>query len=256
MTQAEFASRIGVTNITVSKWENERQMPSLNRMAKLERVLGAESADQTVVDGLFDLPGLRSDRTGMTAVMTGVVMSLKAGVALPESCDTDVERPLHLDPMTVDCLDAATTARSGPGARSEQAAQRGGVDTGDDAGAVVDLVARDSNEPGWLCTGEHTTPNGVGELIDFNPHDPDEHPALSGIYVLYDISERPLYVGQGKSIDKRIRDHHDKFWFRSPIVETASYVQIDDKVLRERVEAVLIKFLKGNAVINKKHVDR
>ena len=44
MTQVQFASRIGVTNITVSKWENEHQIPSLNRMAELERVL-APSAD-------------------------------------------------------------------------------------------------------------------------------------------------------------------------------------------------------------------
>ena len=41
MTQVEFASRVGVTNITVSKWENERQTPSLKCMAELERVLGA-----------------------------------------------------------------------------------------------------------------------------------------------------------------------------------------------------------------------
>jgi hypothetical protein len=74
--------------------------------------------------------------------------------------------------------------------------------------------------------------------------------------VLYDISQRPLYVGQGKVIDKRIRDHNDKFWFRSPIVETASFVQINSRELRERVEAVLIKFMKNNAVINKQHVDR
>jgi hypothetical protein len=96
----------------------------------------------------------------------------------------------------------------------------------------------------------------IGELLDFDPHDPDEHPTVGGIYVFYDISERPLYVGQGKAIDKRIRDHNDKFWFRPPIVQTASYVQIDDRRLRERVEAVLIKFLKSNAVINKQLVDR
>lgn len=58
------------------------------------------------------------------------------------------------------------------------------------------------------------------------------------------------------SIDKRLRSHHDKFWFKPPIVETALYVQIDDKSLRERVEAVLIRFLKSNAIINKQFVDR
>ena len=74
--------------------------------------------------------------------------------------------------------------------------------------------------------------------------------------MLYDISGRPLYIGQRMSIDKRLRNHNDKFWFKPPIVQTASYVQIDEKPLRERVEAVFIKFLKSNAVINKRLVDR
>jgi len=73
---------------------------------------------------------------------------------------------------------------------------------------------------------------------------------------LYDISDRPLYVGQGSAIDKRVRSHNEKFWFKPPIVESASYVRIDDKTLRERVEEVLIKFLKSNAIINKRFVDR
>ena len=74
--------------------------------------------------------------------------------------------------------------------------------------------------------------------------------------MLYDISGRPLYIGQRMSIDKRLRNHNDKFWFKPPIVQTDSYVQIDEKPLRERVEAVFIKFLKSNAVINKRLVDR
>jgi hypothetical protein len=45
---------------------------------------------------------------------------------------------------------------------------------------------------------------GIGELIEFNPHDPKDYPTVGGIYVLYDISDRPLYIGQGMSIDKRL----------------------------------------------------
>ena len=96
----------------------------------------------------------------------------------------------------------------------------------------------------------------IRELIEFNPHDPKDYPTVGGIYVLYDISDRPLYIGQGRSIDKRLRNHYDKFWFKPPIVQSTSYVQVDEKPLRERVEAVLIKFLKSNAVINKRLVDR
>jgi hypothetical protein len=96
----------------------------------------------------------------------------------------------------------------------------------------------------------------VGDLTEFDPHDPRDYPTVAGIYVLYDVSDRPLYIGQGGSIDKRLRSHRDKFWFKSPIVESASYVRIDNKSLRERVEAILIRFLKSHAVINRKLVDR
>ena len=97
---------------------------------------------------------------------------------------------------------------------------------------------------------------GLGELVDFDPHVDDDLPALPGIYVLYDISERPIYVGQGGDIKNRIRSHKDRFWFKQPIVDTGAYVKIEDKGLRERVETLLIRFLKSNAVINKQKVDR
>lgn len=103
---------------------------------------------------------------------------------------------------------------------------------------------------------QHANPMNFGEPLEFDPYDPNNYPTVGGIYVLYDISQRPLYIGQGRSIDKRLKDHNDKFWFRSPIVETGSYVQIDNQSLRKKVEAVLIKFLKSNAVINKQHVHR
>ena len=253
MTQVEFASRIGVTNITVSKWENERQTPSLNRMAELERVLGVNPGDQVPGEGLLPSAGTWLNRTRVRAVVTGVVMSLKTGVSMPGTCDAAVDSapgPRH-------------SAIDGPGPATDlqlpQDARDVTGETGDEATVATEEalgVSIELGRHGPEAPCEHPALSGVGELIDFDPHDPGQHPALSGVYVLYDISERPLYVGQGRAIDKRIRDHNDKFWFRSPIVETASYVQIDDKELRERVEAVLIKFLKSNAVINKKLVDR
>ena len=96
----------------------------------------------------------------------------------------------------------------------------------------------------------------VGEMTEFDPYDTSKFPTVAGIYVLYDICQRPLYIGQGGSIDRRLRVHHDKFWFKSPIVESAAYVRIDDRVLRESVETLLIKFLKSNAVINKRFMQR
>jgi excinuclease UvrABC nuclease subunit len=76
------------------------------------------------------------------------------------------------------------------------------------------------------------------------------------LYVFYDVSDRPVYVGKAEVIKKRVSDHVDKFWFKYPIVSHAAYVEIKGTILRHQVEQVLIKFLKSNAVINKQSVDR
>lgn len=65
------------------------------------------------------------------------------------------------------------------------------------------------------------------------------------------------YVGESGDIKRRIRTGQvDKFWFRSPIVEKWSYVRVDDQHLRRQLENALIKFLKSNAAINQKQVER
>jgi transcriptional regulator with XRE-family HTH domain len=97
---------------------------------------------------------------------------------------------------------------------------------------------------------------GVGSLSDFDPHTEDEFPKEPGVYVLYDISDRPIYVGKSQQIRRRLREHADKFWYRSPIVEKAAYVRVEDATLRNQMEETLIKFLKSNAVINQQLTDR
>jgi transcriptional regulator with XRE-family HTH domain len=95
----------------------------------------------------------------------------------------------------------------------------------------------------------------VGEFIDFDPHDKSAWPSEPGVYVFYDVSDRPVYVGQGQKIKSRLASHETRFWFKAPIVERASYVKIEDEKLRVKIEKVLIKFLKSNAVLNKQNVD-
>lgn len=98
--------------------------------------------------------------------------------------------------------------------------------------------------------------SGLGALEDFDPHSDADLPAEAGIYVLYDISERPIYVGESENIRRRIRQHSDSFWFKFPIVSSGSFVRVENKELRRQTEQVLIRFLKSNAVINRQHVDR
>ncbi len=60
--------------------------------------------------------------------------------------------------------------------------------------------------------------------------------------MFYDVSERPIYVGEGGNVRGRIKDHEDKFWFKRPIVESASWIEIKDGKLRKQIETLLIKF--------------
>src|SRR5439155_15169621 len=97
---------------------------------------------------------------------------------------------------------------------------------------------------------------GIGNLVDFDPHDEDGLPTGPGVYVFYDISQRPIYVGESSNLTTRLRTYNDKFWFKRPIVEYGSYIKISDTSLRKQIEKILIKFLKANAVLNKQHVER
>ncbi len=97
---------------------------------------------------------------------------------------------------------------------------------------------------------------GLGSLTDFDPHDEKDLPDEPGVYVFYDVSQRPVYVGRSAKISGRVREHEQKFWFKRPIVDTASYIKIPGDELRKQVEQILIRFLKSNAVLNRNLVDR
>ncbi|HAF11854.1 MAG TPA: hypothetical protein DCK98_17515 [Chloroflexi bacterium] len=73
------------------------------------------------------------------------------------------------------------------------------------------------------------------QFVDFDLHDDDESPAESGVYVFYDVSDRPVYVGESGNIRRRIADHDETFCFRSPIVETASHVRVEGQKLRRQL---------------------
>lgn len=97
---------------------------------------------------------------------------------------------------------------------------------------------------------------GVGTLQDFDPHNLDDRPICAGIYVLYDISDRPIYVGESKNIRQRLKQHEEKFWFKRPLVEYGAYISVTDNELRKGMEQILIGFLRSNAVLNRQHVFR
>ncbi len=239
-SQSELAEKLGVAQGTISNWENGRGAPDRNQKTRLRELLGLQQTENKgASEGSFNerteqaeeveqagpsafgswLNRVRNERDLSVAELAS-----KAGVSVPAIYNIEsgrIENP------------RARTVR-----RLEQALGK-------------ELPAEAKKE-----IKEEATIGGVGEFFAFDPHDKNDWPEDPGIYVLYDISERPIYVGQGSNIRKRIQEHEEKFWFKTPIVDTAAYIKIDDGVLRKKIETILIRFLKRNAVINKQNVER
>lgn len=99
---------------------------------------------------------------------------------------------------------------------------------------------------------------GVRSLTAFDPHDDDSLPMVAGVYVFYDISGRPVYVGMSpkRPIRDRVREHYEKFWSKKPIVDRATYIAVHDENLCAQIGLVLIRFLKSNVALNQRLLEQ
>ena len=219
LSQPELAARMGMSQPTISLWELGKAKPSEDQLQELEAILGG-LANTKKHDGDIELPPIAMwifrglEKNGMTANE----LARKAGISAPTIYNIlkgGAENPQQRTLRAIESALGETFERSAP-----QKVSKGGK------------VA-------------------IGQLVDFNPYDAKDLPAKPGVYVFYDISGRPIYVGKSSNIAARLKDHAEKFWFRSPIVQTAAYVEIPNEATRDQVETVLIQFLKNNAVMNK-----
>ncbi len=101
------------------------------------------------------------------------------------------------------------------------------------------------------------TPLPGFEWVDFTPTDLETVPQASGVYVFYDITDRPVYVGKSsKNVRTRVKDHQTRFWFKAPLVVRGSFLAVPDPDLCLKFETILIKFLGKHALLNSKGVVR
>ncbi|MGX9983687.1 helix-turn-helix domain-containing protein [Methylobacterium fujisawaense] len=86
---------------------------------------------------------------------------------------------------------------------------------------------------------------------EFTPSDLETVPPQGGVYVFYDITDRPVYVGQSsKNVRARVKDHQTRFWFKHPLVVRGAFLAIPDPALCLQIETILIKFLGKHALLN------
>lgn len=223
LSQGELAGKVNVAQPTISNWERGKGQPSEAQKKLLETILGPTGS------------GAISDASPLAAWLAKA--RLQKNWSVPELADH-----AGLTPAAIYRIESGVTRNLRDATRKKLEDALGSQISSD---AVEELAAEANVQ-------------GLGSLEDFDPHSKDDHdlPGGPGIYVLYDISERPIYIGEGGNVGKRIKDHREKFWFKQPIVETAKWIKVDDAVLRKQIETLLIKFLKSNAVINRHNVDR
>lgn len=230
LTQAELAERFGVSQTTISSWETGKGIPSDEDLKVLGHILLPDVGRQRPAEGEApESTSLQQYGDWIAAArakknFTRAQLAQRAGVSVP-------------------AVYSIETGRTNPRASTRRKLE----------------LALAEKPPTSLVTAvqEEAEIKGVGSFEGFDPHDAAEWPGEPGVYVFYDISDRPIYVGESGDIRKRIKsDHQEKFWYKRPIVETASYVKVSDQKLRRQLENTMIKFLKSNAVINKRQVDR
>lgn len=235
MTQADVADKIGVTPATISNWETEKGKNPLSQeqRAQLKRIFGSFKAevndsheDASVEAGPAPF-GAWLNKQRLKKEMTVTELADKAKLSIPTIYGIEAGRIANPRAETVRQIETALDEK------------------------LPSEVKREVQEEANI--------EGFGELVDFDPHVKDDNdlPSVAGIYVLYDISERPIYIGQSSDIRTRLREHKaEKFWYRPPIVHTGAYVEIKEKTQRVKVEKLLIRFLKSNAVLNIQNVER
>jgi len=226
LTQAELAAKIGVTQTTIHNWEMGKTEPDDATKDKLRSILGG-ALSSPGVSGSVDQSSVIAawlNKARETAGMTVGQLADKSGLSAMTIYNIAAGKAQNPRKRTVELLERALSAKF----ESEFAEE----------------------------VRKASTIEGIGEFQDFDPHDEEDWPDDPGVYVFYDISDRPVYVGMASVISKRLKGYPMQFWFRRPIVESASYIPVKDEKLRRQIETILIKFLKSNAIINKQGVER
>lgn len=174
LSQKQLAEALEVSQVTVSNWETGSTSPRKGMIAKLVSKFGPELID---LDSLSEasLPSsslaqwLYAQRVG--AGLTRSELATKAKITSQTVYNIERGRVTSPHPPTIEGLRSALDQRI-----PDFSGQIGG---GRDA---VDL----------------------GDFLEFDPHDLQNLPDVAGIYVFYDISDRPIYVGQSGNIAERI----------------------------------------------------
>ncbi|MBL7962286.1 MAG: helix-turn-helix domain-containing protein [Flavobacteriales bacterium] len=226
-TQVELAKRLKYSNSSsVNLWESGTKQPTGSAMKDLEKLFGP-----------FD------KRTRSTNELASNEIS-EFSIWLHS---TRTERNLTIRQLS---------EMSGVNSATISLIENGKITSPQDW--VIEALERtlDSKQNNIPNGQEEALGAGLGKFQQFDPHDQKSWPKVDGVYVLYDVSDRPTYIGRGKPIYGRIKDHSTRQWFIEPFVSKAAYIPVSNEDLRTSLETILIKFMQANAMVNSMNVER
>jgi transcriptional regulator with XRE-family HTH domain len=176
VAQGVLAEKVGVSQATISNWEKGKGRPDDKETKRIERVLGrfnravqstkAVPVETGAAEGRAFGDWLRSARE--TAKLSVHELSMNSGVSQVQIYNLEAGRSANPREATKLRLEKVLQTKVPEDVRTEVAEEQ----------AIV----------------------GLGPLTDFDPHDDNDRPTCAGVYVFYDVSERPIYVGKAKDI--------------------------------------------------------
>ena len=231
MTQNDLAKKLGRVGMSISYWENGKGQPNDEDMRVLTKLFGARTKG-TPAQLEEDSFGAWLRRELKRRDMTLQELSDASGVGIANLSLIQTGKIQRPQRKTIE--------------RIESVLKRGSM-------------AKDQGPPEPPPQLSETAGEdlAIGEWLEVGKEDKENWPTLPGIYILYDVAKRPTYVGKGKNIRDRLRDHSSRgWWLAGPTVETIAYIVVKDEKLRSRLEELFITFANGNILVNKNLVER
>jgi transcriptional regulator with XRE-family HTH domain len=167
MTQKELAEKMEVAQGTISNWEIGKSVPSKRQKEDLKNILGIST---TTNKNNSDDEGSQVGSTSIGSWLNKERLTKK--MTVPE--------------LAEDAKISAAAIYSIESGRSENPRQ-------ETINKLEKALKSKLPQETMDSVRIEFTIEGFGELIDFDPHNKDDLPEVSGIYVLYDISDRPIY---------------------------------------------------------------
>ena len=231
MTQSDLAKKLNRVSMSISYWENGKGQPNDDDMRVLTKLFGqrTEQASQPIEEDSF---GAWLRRELKRSNMTLQELSDQSGVGVANLSLIQTGKILRPQRKTIERIERVLKKGS---TSKDQAPPEAPPEFSETAGLEL----------------------AVGEWQEVGKLETDNWPTSPGVYILYDVAKRPTYVGKGKNIRDRLRDHSTRgWWLAGPTVQTIAYIIVKDEKLRSRLEELFITFANGNILVNKNLVER